>query len=676
MRARTVRRVRATVVVPAALALALAAVSACDDESENPAGGIEFAQEAQTVAESAGYVDLVVQRNGGTTGEVTVRVATQAGTATAGADFEAVAATLTWADGEAAPATVRVPILGDVLAESAETFTVVLSDPTNGAELGRAVATVTITDAPCTEISEDIDTDTTFPRGCYHVTDNIRVNATVTIEAGATFVFDQDVGLYFETSGVLRATGTADAPVVFTGVEPIRGYWESLEFYDCATSESVLDHVIVEYAGGDGACGGLVLRNGTRAAVRDSVLRNSGTYGACLDRDVQLTWARNTLTGNVSGAAEVNANAVGLLDDASTYSGNDNDLVRVSTYSGSPTVDQTWPAIDVEYRIEGRLWPTCHLTIAAGAELVFEQDAEVYLESSGILTAVGTAEAPIVFRGVEDTRGYWDGIELYATDSLHNRLEHVRIENGGDPANGCGLSLANDARAVLRESVIRRSAGYGLCVQHGVELTFENNELTDNGLGPAAMDANAVGFLDAASTYTGNAVDFVFVRTNSSYPERDQTWSALDVPYRVDGRLWPTCHWTIAAGAELVFEQDAEVYLESSGTLTAVGTAEAPILFRGLEPTAGYWDGVELYGSNSVDNRFEYVTISGGGAEGDPTDANLRLGSNARASVTNCTITNSAGWGVWVGNLVTVNADLETANSFSSNALGDVYREP
>ena len=491
MTERTVRSVRKTV---AALVLAALAGPACDDESENPAGVIGFAQEAQSVAENAGYVDLVVQRNGGTTGEVTVRVATQAGTAAAGADFEAVSMTLTWADGADAPATVRVPIRTDVLTEPAETFTVVLSDPTNGAVVGRATAVVTIADTPCTEIAEDITVDTTFPRGCYHVTDNITVTATVTAEAGATFVFDQDVGFYFDTPGVLRALGTAEAPVLFTGVEPIRGYWESLEFYNCARSQSVLDHVIIEYAGGDGACGGLMLDNGTRAAVRDSVLRHSAAYGACLGRDVQLEWARNTLTGNASGAADVSPNAAGQLDAASTYHGNDHDWVRLDADRGSPTVDQTWPAIDVEYRVAGRLWPTAHLTIAAGAELVFEQDAEIYLQSGAALTAVGTAASPIVFRG--------------------------------------------------------------------------------------------------------------------------------------------------------------------------------------LEPTAGYWDGVELHGSNSVDNRFEYVTISGGGAEGTAWDANLRLGSTTRISVTNCTITNSAGWGVWVANTVTVNADLETANSFSANALGAVYREP
>lgn len=648
----------------------------CDDESDNPAGTLGFAQEAWSVAEDAGYVDLVVQRAGGTTGEVTVQVATQAGSATAGADFETVATTLTWADGTGAPATVRVPILGDALAESGETFTVVLSNPTNGAELGTAVATVTITDVPCTEVSEDIGTDTTFPRGCYHVTDNITVTATVTVEAGATFLFDQNTGFYFDTPGVLRAVGTADDPVVFTGMEPTRGYWESIEFYDCARAESVLEHVILEYAGGDGACGGLIVGNATRIAVRDSVIRNSATYGACVANDAQMTWSGNTLTGSVSGAAQMEPNAVGLLDDASTYSGNDRDLVWVRGSAGYPTVDRTWPAIDVPYRIEGRLWPTCHLTIAAGAELVFEQDAEIYVESTGSFTAVGTADAPIVFRGAEDTRGYWDGIELYGTDSLDNRLEHVRIENGGDPAEGCGLALESDTRAVLQNSVIRGSAGYGLCVGHDVELTFADNELTDNALGPASVEANAAGFLDAASTYSGNAADFVFVRTNASYPEREQTWSALDVPYRIDGRLWPTTHLTIAAGAELVFEQDAGVYVESTGSLTAAGTASAPIVFRGFEPTAGYWDGVELYGSNSVDNRFEYVTIRGGGAEGSASDADLRLGSNTRVSVTNCTIADSAGWGVWVGREVSVNADLETANTFSGNALGNVYREP
>ncbi|MFM7205621.1 MAG: glycoside hydrolase family 9 protein [Planctomycetaceae bacterium] len=75
---------------------------------------------------------------------VTVRWATAAGTATAGSDFTAATGTLVFAPGETAK-TVAVTVVADTVAESSETFSVVLSNPEN-ATLGRATATATIVD--------------------------------------------------------------------------------------------------------------------------------------------------------------------------------------------------------------------------------------------------------------------------------------------------------------------------------------------------------------------------------------------------------------------------------------------------------------------------------------------------------------------------------------------------
>ena len=76
---------------------------------------------------------------------VTVNYATQANTATAGADYFATSGTLTFAPGETQK-TIQVPIVGDGTAEPAETFRLVLSSPNNVA-ISRSTATVTILDS-------------------------------------------------------------------------------------------------------------------------------------------------------------------------------------------------------------------------------------------------------------------------------------------------------------------------------------------------------------------------------------------------------------------------------------------------------------------------------------------------------------------------------------------------
>ena len=77
-------------------------------------------------------------------GPVTVRFATENGTATSGNDFFAASGTLTFQPGETQK-NIDVAILGDLIDENDETFTVTLSDPV-GATLGTASGIGTIVD--------------------------------------------------------------------------------------------------------------------------------------------------------------------------------------------------------------------------------------------------------------------------------------------------------------------------------------------------------------------------------------------------------------------------------------------------------------------------------------------------------------------------------------------------
>ncbi len=77
------------------------------------------------------------------TGPVTVAYATADGTATAGADYAALAGTLTFAAGESSKV-VRVQVSGDTVVEGSETLTLNLSSA-SGAAITRSAATGTIT---------------------------------------------------------------------------------------------------------------------------------------------------------------------------------------------------------------------------------------------------------------------------------------------------------------------------------------------------------------------------------------------------------------------------------------------------------------------------------------------------------------------------------------------------
>jgi len=109
------------------------------------AGQIGFVGTASDVTEGGGVATVRVQRTGGFAGVVTVDYATSDLSASAGTEYTAVSGTLTWADGELSAQQFTVPIVDDTLPEPAETFRIVLSNPSGGATIdGSTTFDVTI----------------------------------------------------------------------------------------------------------------------------------------------------------------------------------------------------------------------------------------------------------------------------------------------------------------------------------------------------------------------------------------------------------------------------------------------------------------------------------------------------------------------------------------------------
>ena len=111
------------------------------------AGSLHFATDVLRVDESAGTVSIGITRSEASESAVSVRVRSVNGTATAGADYEAVDTVLNFADGEAGTKTVTLRILDDSIAEATESFGLNLSEASGGAAIGApASAFVIITD--------------------------------------------------------------------------------------------------------------------------------------------------------------------------------------------------------------------------------------------------------------------------------------------------------------------------------------------------------------------------------------------------------------------------------------------------------------------------------------------------------------------------------------------------
>jgi len=112
------------------------------------AGELGFAQPAITANAAAGGVQIVVNRNYYSKGPISVTLTPVPGTATS-ADFSTTPLTLSWADGDSGPKTATIPIVTANIAGSPKSFTVDLTNPTNGAVIGpQAHEDVTINASP------------------------------------------------------------------------------------------------------------------------------------------------------------------------------------------------------------------------------------------------------------------------------------------------------------------------------------------------------------------------------------------------------------------------------------------------------------------------------------------------------------------------------------------------
>ncbi len=213
------------------------------------------------------------------------------------------------------------PVLSDVTIDSAGYAAV---NATRGGRFGAASDNLTITRTLGVPIQADIDVLPTIPSGTYtgNVIDQVRVigslvstsmtlrnlgiaygiptgltvegvgNPILTIESGTAL--QMGVGSYLGVgvfaAGGIRAVGTSSSPIHFFARGPNEhpGWWMRVQLGTLADPSSLLDHVLIEHAGGEdrGAAGieflrdlGPIFRNSTvRLSAGCGVLRSGAPW--------------------------------------------------------------------------------------------------------------------------------------------------------------------------------------------------------------------------------------------------------------------------------------------------------------------------------------------------------------------------------------------------------------
>lgn len=592
---------------------------------------------------------------------------------------------VTWSSSDASLATVNAD--GVVTGVSAGSVNITATSDADSSKSDQVTLQVVAASASCLDavaLEGPIAVDTVLPLGCHLVEDVIKVNAQLTVTAGATLVFATDAGLSIDAEGAIVANGTAAAPITFTSAAatPAAGDWKGI-FINSNSNANSLINVTVSYGSGENYCCGqadeanVYVNNGGRLTLSDSTLSNSQDYGFYSEDGATITVDNITYTNNTQGDMSVASNQLGSIDQttASTYAG-------IAEARASVVADnQTWKA-SIPYRFTDvtdlrNATASADVTIEAGATLKFATDAGISVEGGGSLKADGEA-AVITFTSAASApaAGDWKGIFI-TSNSNNNLLNNTVVSYAAGENYCCGQAdeanvyVDRAGRLTLINSTLSNSEDYGFYSEDGSTISLDGNTYSGNTQGDMSVASNQLGSIDqtTASTYAGVA------EARASVVATNQTWKA-SIPYRftdvTDFRnSTASADVTIEAGATLKFATDAGISVEDGGSLKA---SNVTFTSSSSGPAAGDWRGIFIT-SNSNNNVLSNVTVSyGGGANyccGQADEANVYVDRGGRLTMTGSTLSNSEDYGVYVEADATVNADICTANTFSANTQGE-----
>ena len=534
----------------------------------------------------------------------------------------------------------------------------------------------------------------------YRVTGNLTVKKTgkVKVQPGARFEFVENKGLTLTNGGPFVFEGNADNEIVFTGVESNAGFWTGIQVQNTTKSGNAFKHVAIEYAGGDETYdsvrkpAALAFDNQwgkVEFDLENVTISHSGGFGLYAEKDVSLDNSKNTFTKNTSGAARIHPARIRNLDSSSSFTGNDKDFVSVWKGKVKADADQTWPAIDVPYRMTGHLTvkKTGEVKIEPGANFEFAENKGLTLKNGGPFVVEGKAEDKIVFTGVESNPGFWPGIQIENTTKSGNTFKHVSIKYAGssetydnvkEPA---ALAFDNQWGKVefdLENVTLANSGGFGLYAEQDVSLDNSENTFTKNKSGAATIHPARIRNLDGTSSFTGNDKDFVAIWGGDVTADAEQTWPAIDVPYRMTDsvRVQKTGKVTINAGARFEFAENTGLTLTNGGPFVIEGTSEDNIVFTGVDSTAGFWSGIQIQNTTHSENMLKHVAIEYAGSSetfDSCEPANLMLDNQwgkVKFGLQNVTLTNSGGFGLYAEDDVELTSCDVSISGTATSAVG------
>ncbi|HEY44803.1 MAG TPA: hypothetical protein G4O11_12545 [Anaerolineae bacterium] len=521
--------------------------------------------------------------------------------------------------------------------------------------------------------------------------------ATLTIEPGTEVqLLGDDVDI--NVDGTLLAEGTEAQPIRF--LNPDFGQYGGVIIL-AGSSESILDHVIVDGLGGSYTTDdtpAIKIWHST-PTIRNSAILNSKNAGIWIDRSATISDVEITNSGSygvyiVDGAPYLMNSTISGSGQHSIYAGTgdvlgnmeSNNVLESVLIGGSILESTTWRQnLDAPYPylLEEFLAviPGATLTIEPGTEVhLLGDDVDIFVD--GTLFAEGTEAHPIRFLNPDPEQ--YGGI-LYLGGSDESILDHVIVDGLGGPYTSDDFSAIDiwHSSPTIRNSAILNSKNAGILINGSA--TISNVEITNSGSygvyivgGVPHLMNNTISGSGQHSIYaetgdvlgnmgSNNVLESVLV-AGGSILESTIWRQNPDAPYPYILREYivvePEATLTIEPGTEVhLLDDDVDIYVD--GILLAEGTETQPIRF--LNPDPGQYGGI-LFLGGSGESILDHVIVDGLGSSYTSEDIPAIDIWNSTPIIRNSAILNSKNTGIAVYSSATI-----INNEFAGNNAYGLY---
>lgn len=343
----------------------------------------------------------------------------------------------------------------------------------------------------------------------YTVKGDIDFAGTLTIDPGVKIEFEEDTELHITSTGIFKAIGSSDHPIIFTSAEIAGGkHWKGIRI-NSTDIRNEISHAVVEYAGNSKISLGTFNSHNTETniAVNDDAvltinhteISNSKNFGLYV-RGTLKEHNDNNYKSNGNAALGTHIRNVDVIDDATTFSDNIFNGVDIRL-GGTLTHQATWTQLHEsgEYKVSDDILIAAPLTIHEGCFFNIDEDVLINVfdddntTSDSYIEVKGTQNMPVVFTTSNLAGGrHWKGIVVKTPDA-RNKMDYVTIEYAGNSDINIGAfnsqnratNLAADSEATLSISNanIKHSKGWGIAAIADANLTLENIDYEGNAEG-------------------------------------------------------------------------------------------------------------------------------------------------------------------------------------------------